>query len=55
MLAALLAAPLADEPETDEERAAFDAIEADILAGRHGAGPEAIAATLEMMRLEQGG
>lgn len=55
MLAALLAAPLADELETDEERAAFDAIEADIRAGRRGVGPAAIATSIEQMRLDQGG
>lgn len=54
MLAALLAAPLDDEPETDEERAAFDVIEADIRAGRRGAGPAEIARALERMRLDQG-
>jgi hypothetical protein len=31
---AILRAPLAEEPETEEERTAFDAIESDIRAGR---------------------
>jgi hypothetical protein len=51
---AILAAPLAEEPETDEERAAFDAIQADVEAGRRGLLPAEIAATIEQMRLEQG-
>lgn len=53
MLAALLAAPLDDEPETDEERATLAAIEADIRAGRRAAGPAEIARALERMRLDQ--
>jgi hypothetical protein len=52
--AAILDAPLAEEPETDEERAAFDVIEADIHAGRRGLRSAEIAETIEQMRREQG-
>ena len=51
---AILRAPLAEEPETEEERAAFDAIESDIRAGRRGLPPQEIAAVIEQMRLAQG-
>lgn len=50
MLARLLAAPLADELETDEEREAFDAIETDIRVGRHGASTEEVLAALKARR-----
>jgi hypothetical protein len=51
--AAILDAPLAEEPETEEERAAFDAIQADIQAGRRGLRPAEIVSTIEQMRSEQ--
>jgi hypothetical protein len=51
---AIVGAPLAEEPETEEERAAFDAIQADIQAGRRGLYPAEIAGIIEQMRLEQG-
>lgn len=52
--AAILDAPLAEEPETEEERAAFEAIQADIQAGQRGLPSAEIAATIEQMRHEQG-
>jgi predicted transcriptional regulator len=51
--AAAQAAPLSDEPETEEERAAFEEGMADIRAGRV-VSRDAILATIERMRIEQG-
>lgn len=53
---AILNAPLAEMPETDEERAAFDAVIAELGAGARGrfAGPEAVTAVIAEMRAEQG-
>ncbi|MBK8252711.1 MAG: hypothetical protein IPK82_08590 [Polyangiaceae bacterium] len=47
MLARLLAAPLDDELETDEEREAFARIDANIRAGRHGKATAEVLATLD--------
>lgn len=55
VLAALLNAPLSDEPDTEERRAAFEVGMADIRAGRtRQIGPEEMKATLERMRRDQG-
>jgi hypothetical protein len=55
VLAAFLNAPVSDEPETDEERAAFELGMADIRAGRvRTVGREEIQATIERMRRDQG-
>ena len=51
---AVLAAPLSHEPETDEEREAIAAIQADIAAGRRGRSSEDVRALIEEMRHEQG-
>lgn len=47
MLARLLAAPLDDVPETDEEREAVARIEANIRAGRHGRSTADVLAALD--------
>jgi hypothetical protein len=55
VLAAFLNAPVSAEPETDEERAAFELGMADIRAGRTRAlGPDEIRATIAQMRQAQG-
>lgn len=55
MLAAFLDAPVSAEPETDDERAAFELGMADIRAGRARAlGPDEIGATIAQMRRAQG-
>lgn len=46
-LARLLAAPLDDVPETDEEREAVARIEANIRAGRHGSSTAEVLAALD--------
>jgi predicted transcriptional regulator len=51
--AAAQTAPLSDEPETEEERAAFEEGMAGIRAGRV-VSRDAILATIERMRIEQG-
>ncbi len=51
---AVLAAPLADEPETEEEREAIAAIKADIAADRRGHTPDDVQAIIEQMRRDQG-
>jgi hypothetical protein len=51
-LAALLALPLREEPETPEEAAIFAQAEADLRAGGRGAAE--IRRTLERMRRDQG-
>jgi hypothetical protein len=50
---AVLAAPVG-APETDEERAAYENLLTDIRAGRRGVGRDAVLATIERMRAEQG-
>ncbi|MFO0592366.1 MAG: hypothetical protein U0441_32775 [Polyangiaceae bacterium] len=52
--AAVLAAPLAEEPETEEEREAIAAIKADIAAGRRGHTVEDVHAVIEQMKRDQG-
>lgn len=52
--AAVLAAPLAEEPETEEEREAIAAIKADIAAGGHGHTPDEVQAVIEQMRRDHG-
>ena len=47
MLARLLAAPLDDVPETDEECEAVTRIEANICAGRHGRSTAEVLAALD--------
>ncbi|MEZ4297774.1 MAG: hypothetical protein R3B70_22645 [Polyangiaceae bacterium] len=55
VLAAFRDAPLSDEPETEEERAADRAAIAEYQAGRaRTLGRDAMRATLERMRHEQG-
>jgi hypothetical protein len=52
--AQLLALPLREEPETDEERALFDRAAAEIQAGRgRGRSPREIHAFLEQMGRDQ--
>ena len=53
VLAAFLNAPLSTEPETDEERAAFDVGMADIRAGRV-VSHEAVLQTIDRMRRDSG-
>ncbi len=48
MLARLLAAPLDDVPETDEEREAVARIEANIRAGRRGRSTAEVLAALDL-------
>jgi len=48
MLARLLAAPLDDVPETDEEREAVARIDAHIRAGRHGRSTAEVLAALDL-------
>lgn len=56
VLAAFRNAPLADEPETEEERAAFEVGLADIRAGRgRTIGRDEMRAKIEKMRREQAG
>lgn len=52
MWEAVLAAPLADEPETEEERLAIQAIEADIRAGRRGYTHAEVHALIEDLPVE---
>lgn len=56
VLDAILRAPLSATPETDEERAAFEALMDDVASGRPGrfVGPVEIAATIAAMRREAG-
>ncbi len=53
-LAAILALPLSEEPETDEERAIFEQAEADMRAGVKGYTSEEILETIAQMRCDQG-
>lgn len=55
VLAAFLRAPVSDEPETEEDRAAFEVGMADIRAGRaRTLGQQEISATIDRMRRDQG-
>jgi hypothetical protein len=55
VLAAFLRAPVSDEPETQEERAAFEVGMADVRAGRSRAiSQDEMTAIIERMRREQG-
>ncbi len=55
VLAAILRAPVSDEPETEEERAAFELGMADVRAGRVRAiGQDEMTVIIERMRREQG-
>jgi hypothetical protein len=55
VLAAFLHAPLSNEPESDEERAAFERGMDDIRAGRaRSIGRDEMAETLERLRQTQG-
>lgn len=53
-LAALLALPLRDEPPTEEERAIFAEIEAEIRAGYPGHSAQEIREDIQQMRRDQG-
>lgn len=53
-LAALLALPLREEPETPEEASIFEQAEADLRAGRDGHDAEEVRQTVERMRRDQG-
>jgi hypothetical protein len=53
-LAALLALPLRDEPETPEEAAIFAQAEADLRAGRKGHSAEDVTRTIERMPRQSG-